>query len=185
MNHNLENPNDEKLNLNDTEYLKKILFIKLDLKDDDNDRDVRDIKEALDLIKKNVRGENELVSKLEFNSKYIETFVDKILDNIKDRIKQKKKDLAELEKNSDLNSEKIKKIESEIDNFENEIDKYEDNKSEINNILEALDGVRMAVKEKYLKTTVLEDLRIMIALITHSIIPNINIMRIEYTKNSN
>ena len=184
-NHNLENPNDENSNLNDIEYLKKILFIKLDLKDDVNDRDVRDIKKALDLIKKNVRGENELVSKLEVNPKYIEKFVEDIIDGFKTRIKDKKTELDELEKNSDKNAEIIKTIESQINDFKMEIDNYKDNKREINNILEALDGIRKAVKEKYLKSRVLGDLKSMIKLIIEVYIPNINIMRIEYTKNSN
>ena len=184
-NHNLENPNDENSNLNDIEYLKKILFIKLDLKDDVNDRDVRDIKKALDLIKKNVRGVNELVSKLEVNPKYIEKFVEDIIDGFKKRRKDKKKDLDELDKNSDKNVVEIKKIESQIDKFEMEIENYRDNKSEINNILEALDGIRKAVKEKYLKSRVLEDLKSMIKLIKEVYIPNINTMKNEYTKNSN
>ena len=184
-NHKLKNPNDENSKPKEIEYLKEILFIKLVLKDDDNDRNVRDIKKALDLIKKNVRGENELVSKLEVNPKYIEKFVEDIIDGFKTRIKDKKTELDELEKNSDKNAEIIKTIESQINDFKMEIDNYKDNKREINNILEALDGIRKAVKEKYLKSRVLGDLKSMIKLIIEVYIPNINIMRIEYTKNSN
>jgi hypothetical protein len=175
---------DENPEIGEIECLKKILFEQLDLIDDDKDRDVTDLKKTLDLIRKNVRGCSELISKMEVDSKYNEQFVDKIIGRFKQRIKDKKKEKEELEKHSDQNADKIKKIESQIDELENQIDLYRDNESEIKNILDTLDGVRMKVKEMYLKETVLGDLKTMINLITTNIIPNINIMRIEYGKNS-
>jgi hypothetical protein len=183
-NYNLQNSNDQNSNLTDIEYLKRILLIKLDLRDDDNDQDVKDMNKALNLINKNI-GVNDLVSKLEGNSLKIETFVENIVDDIKQRIKDTKKDLKELQKNDDVIAEKIQKLEVQIDNFENQIDDYKDNKRVINCILEALNGVRMTVREKYLRKRVFDDLRNMIQLIINVYIPHINAMSIEYTKNSN
>ena len=62
---------------------------------------------------------------------------------------------------------------------------YLDNDWEIKNVLEALDSARIAVKETYFKERIFEDLRFYIELIIKSFIPNINIIRIEYNKNSN
>jgi chromosome segregation ATPase len=181
-NYKLQHPNDE--NLTDFQYLQRILLNKLDLRDEDNDQDVKDMKKALNLIKKNI-GVNDLVSKLEGNSLKIETFVENIVDDIKERIKYTKKELKELQNNDNVIAEKIEKLEKNIENFENEIDDYKDNKRVINCILEALNGVRMNVKEKYLKTIVFEDLKRIIELIINNYIPNIDKMKIEYTKNSN
>ena len=168
-------------NLTDYSFLKELLNLKLKKDDDDN---IDEVKLALDLIMKYVSS-SELFSKMESTSNYIDSFSENIKDDLKAKIREKNTKITELEKDRERNREKIEKEEKEIDDIENSKDKYEDNRQEIKKILNCLNGVRMQVKEIYIKENLLKDLHNTLKAAMGANINNIHQLKIEHTKNSN